>query len=156
MKRCRATRGSPSALPSSRAGPTVLTAARASPFRGFSNSTYRKSSKSYTKRDIASNEISIPQSSSFSPRRSSSQQPRPAEERHQKQIRGTPCLIGESDKASAAKRREMGCSRGRPRGRRGRQRRWRGRRQARPMSQRPWRRPPDSCGPRRLRPAGDG
>jgi len=59
VKRCRATRGSPSALPSSRAGPTVLTAARASPFRGFSNSTYTKSSKSCTNRDTASNEILI-------------------------------------------------------------------------------------------------
>jgi hypothetical protein len=36
-------RGSPSAPPSFGAGPTVLTAAKVSPFRGFSNSTYTKS-----------------------------------------------------------------------------------------------------------------
>ena len=92
VKRCNVARGSPSAPPSFGAGPTVLTAARASPFRGFSNSTYTKSTKSHTIGHIAGKERLNSKSSGYSPRRSSSPQPRPAEERHITQIRGTPRL----------------------------------------------------------------
>ena len=56
VKRCNVARGSPSAPPSFGAGPTVLTAARASPFREFSNSTYTKSPKSHTNGHIAGSE----------------------------------------------------------------------------------------------------
>jgi hypothetical protein len=157
VKRCNAARGSPSAPPSFGAGPTVLTAARASPFRGFSNSTYTKSPKSHTNGHIAGSERLNSKSSSYSPRRSSSPQPRPAEERHITQIRGTPLLTTNLVKATVGKEAPgKGCSRGRRHDRRGRQRRWRGRRRARPTSRRPWRRPPASRGPRRLQPGGNG
>jgi hypothetical protein len=104
VKRCNAARGSPSAPPSFGAGPTVLTAARASPFRGFSNSTYTKSPKSHTNGHIAGSERLNSKSSSYSPRRSSSPQPRPAEERHITQIRGTPLLTTNLVKPQSARR----------------------------------------------------
>jgi hypothetical protein len=59
VKRCNATRGSTSVLPSGGTGPTVLTAAIAFPFSGFSNSTYTKSPKSYTNMGIAAVSTSI-------------------------------------------------------------------------------------------------
>lgn len=108
VKRCNAARGSPSAPPSVGTGPTVLTAARASPFRGFSNSTYTKSPKLQTNGQNAISERLNSKSSRFSPHRSSSRQPRPAEEPHITQIRGPALIINESYKASVGKEARKG------------------------------------------------
>jgi hypothetical protein len=43
VKRCNAMRGSPTMPPSFGGAPTVLTAAKECPLRGFNNSTYTKS-----------------------------------------------------------------------------------------------------------------
>ena len=125
-------RGSPSAPPSFGAGPTVLTAAKVSPFRGFSNSTYTKSHDNW---QIARGE-----------RLNSKEQQllttpfflATAKTCSRAAIRVTPLIISKSGKASVGKEARKGMLTGSV-ARSAREAATRRRRRVRPTSPRPWR-----------------